>query len=48
MTDKFSMAQEENVFWAKRNIIDYIWKDANLEGIAVTYEDVEAIRYNII
>jgi len=24
MTDKYSMTQEENVFWAKRNMIDYM------------------------
>lgn len=45
MKPKFSMTKEQNIFVAKRNIIDYIWKDANLEGIAVTYPDTEAI-YN--
>lgn len=39
------MTVEQNIFVAKRNIIDYIWKSANLEGIAVTYPDTEAI-YN--
>ncbi len=39
------MTQEENIFAAKRNIIDYIWKSAKLEGLAVTYPDTEAI-YN--
>lgn len=39
------MTIEENIFVAKRNIIDYIWKSAQLEGIAVTYPDTEAI-YN--
>ena len=28
---------------AKRNIVDYIWKSANLEGIAVTYPETQAI-----
>lgn len=45
MEDKFKMTIEENIFVAKRNIIDYIWKSANLEGIAATYPDTEAI-YN--
>ena len=45
MENKFRMTVEENIFVAKRNIIDYIWKSANLEGIAVTYSDTEAI-YN--
>ena len=35
--DKYSMSLKENIFVAKRNLIDYIWKSANLEGIAVTY-----------
>jgi len=39
------MTQKENIFLAKRNIVDYIWKSANLEGIGVTYSDTQAI-YN--
>lgn len=39
------MTQEENIFVAKRNIVDYIWKSVRLEGLAVTYPDTEAI-YN--
>ena len=39
------MTTEENIFMAKRNIIDYIWKSAHLEGIAVTFPDTESI-YN--
>lgn len=45
MLPKFSMTREENIFTAKRNIIDYIWKSAKLEGLGVTYPDTEAI-YN--
>ena len=41
--DKFSMSVEENIFVAKRNLVDYIWKSANLEGIAVTYPQTEII-----
>lgn len=43
MKNKFSMTQKENIFVAKRNIVDYIWKSARLEGIGVTYPDTEAI-----
>lgn len=39
------MTQEENIFLVKRNIVDYIWKSANLEGIGITYPDTQAI-YN--
>lgn len=45
MEAKYNMTQEENIFLAKRNIVDYIWKSANLEGIGVTYPDTQAI-YN--
>lgn len=45
MHNKFNMTVEENIFVAKRNIIDYIWKSARLEGLGVTYPDTEAI-YN--
>lgn len=31
------------VFIAGRNIVDYIWKSANLEGIRVTYQETQAI-----
>lgn len=40
---KFSMTKEENIFWAKRNLVDYIWKSANLEGIAVTFPETQTI-----
>ena len=43
MEDKYKMTLEENIFVAKRNIVDSIWKSANLEGIAVTYSQTETI-----
>lgn len=45
MNNKYNLTREQNVFIAKRNIVDYIWKSANLEGIGVTYPDTQAI-YN--
>lgn len=45
MESKYNMTRKENIFFAKRNIVDYIWKSANLEGIGVTYPDTQAI-YN--
>ena len=41
--NKYKMSVEENVFYAKRNLIDSMWKSANLEGIAVTYPQTEMI-----
>ena len=42
---KYDMTREENIFLAKRNIVDYIWKSVNLEGIRMTYPDTQAV-YN--
>lgn len=43
MKDKFELTREQNVFVVKRNIVDYIWKSANLEGIGVTYPETQVI-----
>ena len=43
MKNKFNLTREQNIFIAKRNIVDYIWKSANLEGIGVTYPETQAI-----
>ncbi len=43
MKNKFNLTREQNVFVAKRNIVDYIWKSANLEGIDVTYSETQVI-----
>lgn len=46
MKDKFNLTREVNAFIAKRNIVDYIWKSANLEGIGVTYPETQVIYDN--
>jgi len=43
MKPKYNMTREQNIFVAKRNIVDYIYKSAQLEGLGVTYPDTEAI-----
>lgn len=43
MENKYKMTVEDNVFWAKRNIVDTIYKNAKLEGINVTFPQTEAI-----
>ena len=45
MEAKYHMTREETLFVVRRNIVDYIWKSARLEGLTVTYPDTEAI-YN--
>lgn len=43
MVDKYNMTLEQNIFLAKRNIVDYIWKSANLEGISITFPETQMI-----
>lgn len=43
LKDKYRMSIEENVFYAKRNIVDSIYKSAKLEGIAVTFPETYEI-----
>lgn len=43
MENKFNMSQEQNIFLAKRNVVDSIWKSANLEGIAITFPETQVI-----
>jgi Fic family protein len=41
--DRYKMTKDENIFLAKRDIVDYIYKSARLEGLNVTYPDTYAI-----
>lgn len=43
MKDKFKMTREDNIFWAKRNLIDSIYSSARLEGIAITFPETQDI-----
>lgn len=43
MTNRYRMSVEDNVLFAKRNIVDSIWKEANVEGIAVTFPETREI-----
>ncbi len=47
ITDKYDMSKENNIFNAKRIMVDSIYKQANLEGIAVTFADTQSILNNI-
>ena len=47
MENKFNMTKEDNIFFAKRKLIDNIYKSANLEGIAVTFADTYSFMNNI-
>lgn len=47
IADKFNMSKENNIFNAKRIMVDSIYKQANLEGIAVTFADTQSILNNV-
>ena len=37
------MNKEQNIFLAKRNLVDTLWKDARLEGIDITFSETSVI-----
>ena len=41
------MTKEDNIFFAKRKLIDNLYKSANIEGIAVTFADTVAFVNNV-
>lgn len=43
MEDKYNMTREQNIFWAKRNIVDSIWKSCHIEGLDVTYSETQQL-----
>lgn len=47
MEDKYNMTQKDNIFLAKRLLIDNIYKSANLEGIAVTFAETNDILNDV-
>ena len=40
MERKYNMTKEDNIFFAKRKLVDNIYKSANLEGIKIALENV--------
>ncbi len=47
MKNKYKMTKEDNIFFAKRKLVDNIYKSANLEGIAVTFADTYSFMNNV-
>ena len=41
------MSIEDNIFYAKRNIVDSIWKEANIEGETVMNHVGDCYEYTI-
>ena len=47
MKNKYHMTKEDNIFFAKRKLVDNIYRSANLEGIAVTFADTYSFMNNV-
>lgn len=47
MKRKYNMTKEDNIFFAKRKLIDNLYKSANLERIKITLEDVYCFVNNV-
>lgn len=43
MEDKFNMTKEQNIFLAKRNIVDSIWRSSHIEGIDITFPETQQL-----
>lgn len=43
MKEKYNMTKEQNIFLAKRNIVDSIWRSSHIEGIDVTFPETQQI-----
>ena len=43
MTDKYSMSVNDNVEYAKRMIVDSIYREARVEGINVTFPETQQV-----
>lgn len=47
MKNKYKMSVEDNIFFAKRKLVDNIYKSANLEGIQVSLSEVFSFLNNV-
>jgi len=47
MKSKYKMNMDDNIFFAKRKLVDNVYRSAKLEGIAVTFAQTEDIFNNI-
>lgn len=46
MHDKFQMSRDDNISFAKRMIVDSIYREARVEGISVTFPETQQIYEN--
>lgn len=43
LEDKYNIKKEQNIFLARRNIVDSIWKSSHIEGIDITYPETQKL-----
>lgn len=43
LTNKYKMSLQDNIFFAKRNLVDSIWKEAVIEGIDISFPATKEI-----
>ena len=43
MNDKYNMTMEQNIFLAKKNIVDNVYSNARMEGINITFPQTQTI-----
>lgn len=43
MKDKYNMTLEQNIFLAKRNLVDNIYANARMEGLNITFPQTKTI-----
>ena len=43
MKNKFEMTREQNIFLAKRNLVDNIYSNAKMEGLNITFPETKTI-----
>jgi len=47
LKNKYAMTKEDNIFFAKRKLVDNIYRSANLEGIKISFEDAYLFVNNV-
>ena len=47
MQNKYNMSIDDNIFFAKRKLVDNVYKSARMEGISVTFAQTEDIFNNV-
>ena len=47
MKNKYNMTKDDNIFFAKRKLVDNIYKSANSEGIKVNISSIYSFINNV-